>query len=508
MAHSVERFSAANVYNKPHLIQLQDLKSICGYIEKRSDSFAWRESLEASAMEANKQAVENKTMMFGDCSDPAEDKFYTVENGVAFIDIQGTLTYKPTIFSMLCGGCSYVQLQDAAKEIAEDVSISHVVLNVGSGGGTAYSCFQTAKYMHDTLKGANKKIITYVDGMMASAAYALGCIADEVIVNPDAQVGSIGVVIALHDEHIKEQMEGEKTIYITAGDSKVPFAEDGSFKKEFLDDLQKDVDYTYGKFTAHVAAMRNISEESVIATQAKVYKSPDAIKLGLADKEMTTFEFEEYLSGLVNGEIELEQKPEIEQEEPEEDSGCGKKKKKMSTETIVVQESSAVDTQTINLTQGDNLDEIIQEAALSVEQLSVDPAIAEQLAELARLKEKEAQMNQILQEKAELEAAAKAQEMADLKANYLNMVQSLGFVAEDKVEAVAEATFKLRETLGEEASLIIDQLAAARDVIENMKSHMTVEIGADAEEVEVELSEQDRAAKSLDAKIAEKYGVK
>ena len=326
--------------------------------------------------------------------------------------------------------------------------------------------------------------------------------------NPDAQVGSIGVVIALHDEHIKEQMEGEKTIYITAGDSKVPFAEDGSFKKEFLDDLQKDVDYTYGKFTAHVAAMRNISEESVIATQAKVYKSPDAIKLGLADKEMTTFEFEEYLSGLVNGEIELEQKPEIEQEEPEEDSGCGKKKKKMSTETIVVQESSAVDTQTINLTQGDNLDEIIQEAALSVEQLSVDPAIAEQLAELARLKEKEAQMNQILQEKAELEAAAKAQEMADLKANYLNMVQSLGFVAEDKVEAVAEATFKLRESLSEEAALIIDQLAVARDTIENMKSHMTVEVGADAEEVEVELSEQDRAAKSLDAKIAEKYGVK
>ena len=501
MAHSVERFSAANVYNKPHLIQLQDLKSICGYIEKRSDSFAWRESLEASAMEANKQAVENKTMMFGDCSDPAEDKFYTVENGVAFIDIQGTLTYKPTMFSMLCGGCSYVQLQDAAKEIAEDVSISHVVLNVGSGGGSAYSCFQTAKYMSDTLKGANKKIITYVDGMMASAAYALGCIADEVIVNPDAQVGSIGVVIALHDEHIKEQMEGEKTIYITAGESKVPFAEDGSFKKEFLDDLQKDVDYTYGKFTAHVAAMRNISEESVIATQAKVYKSPDAIKLGLADKEMTTFEFEDYLSSLVNGEVELEQKPEIEQEEPEEDSGCGKKKKNMKLES-----SDAVN-QTINLTKGDNLEEVTQEA-LSVEQLTVDPAIAEQLAELAQLKEMKAQMDQILQEKAELEAAAKAQEEADLKANYLNMVQSLGFVAEDKVEAVAEATFKLRESLGEEAALIIDQLAAARDVIENMKQHMTVEVGADAEEVEVELSEQDRAAKSLDAKIAEKYGVK
>ena len=501
MAHSVERFSAANVYNKPHLIQLQDLKSICGYIEKRSDSFAWRESLEASAMEANKQAVENKTMMFGDCSDPAEDKFYTVENGVAFIDIQGTLTYKPTMFSMLCGGCSYVQLQDAAKEIAEDISISHVVLNVGSGGGSAYSCFQTAKYMSDTLKGANKKIITYVDGMMASAAYALGCIADEVIVNPDAQVGSIGVVIALHDEHIKEQMEGEKTIYITAGESKVPFAEDGSFKKEFLDDLQKDVDYTYGKFTAHVAAMRNISEESVIATQAKVYKSPDAIKLGLADKEMTTFEFEDYLSSLVNGEVELEQKPEIEQEEPEEDSGCGKKKKNMKLES-----SDAVN-QTINLTKGDNLEEVTQEA-LSVEQPTVDAAIAEQLAELAQLKGMKAQMNQILQEKAELEAAAKAQEMADLKANYLNMVQSLGFVAADKVEAVAEATFKLRETLGEEASLIIDQLAAARDTIENMKSHMTVEVGADAEEVEVELSEQDRAAKSLDAKIAEKYGIK
>ena len=502
--HKLDRFSAINVYNKPHLITSDGLKSICSYIESRGNSVMWNKELEQSALRSE-EAAKDYLKTLND-SDGCNDQKYTVKNGIAFVDISGPLTYKPTAFSFLCGGISYVELQSIAEDISKDQSVKYVVLSVMSSGGSAYSCFQTAKYMHDTLKGSNKKIITYVDGMMASAAYALGCIADEVIVNPDAQVGSIGVVIALHDEHIKEQMEGEKTIYITAGDSKVPFAEDGSFKKEFLDDLQKDVDYTYGKFTAHVAAMRNISEESVIATQAKVYKSPDAIKLGLADKEMTTFEFEEYLSGLVNGEIELEQKPEIEQEEPEEDSGCGKKKKNMKLE------SSADDTQTINLTQGDNLDEVHNshesQEALSVEQLTVDPAIAEQLAELAQLKEMKAQMDQILQEKAELEAAAKAQEMADLKANYLNMVQSLGFVAEDKVEAVAEATFKLRETLGEEASLIIDQLAAARDVIENMKSHMTVEIGADAEEVEVELSEQDRAAKSLDAKIAEKYGVK
>ena len=142
--------------------------------------------------------------------------------------------------------------------------------------------------MKDTLKSAGKKIITYVDGTMASAAYALGCIGDEIIMNPDAQAGSIGVVIALHDEHLKEEMEGEKTIYIYAGESKVPFAEDGSFKQEFLDDLQADVNYTYGKFTSHVAEMRGLTEEAVIATQAKVFKTPDAISLGLADKEMTT----------------------------------------------------------------------------------------------------------------------------------------------------------------------------------------------------------------------------
>ena len=92
--------------------------------------------------------------------------------------------------------------------------------------------------------------------------------------------------------------------------------------------------------------------------------------------------------------------------------------------------------------------------------------------------------------------------------NRANSANSLQISIMGKVEAVAEATFKLREALSEEASLIIDQLAVARDTIENMKSHMTVEVGADAEEVEVELSEQDRAAKSLDAKIAEKYGVK
>lgn len=490
MARKIARFAASEIYNRPQLIDSNGFAGICAYVEKRNNGLIWKQELEDQAIQYNKSLGWDKEGNW--CC-------YEVENGIAWININGALTAKPTIYSMMCGGCSYSDLAKAASDIAEDPSISHVVLNLSSSGGQAYSCFDTAKYMKDTLKSAGKKIITYVDGTMASAAYALGCIGDEIIMNPDAQAGSIGVVIALHDEHLKEEMEGEKTIYIYAGESKVPFAEDGSFKQEFLDDLQADVNYTYGKFTSHVAEMRGLTEEAVIATQAKVFKTPDAISLGLADKEMTTFEFADYLSALINGEVEIPEcpEPEIEDDEDhdhEEDSGCGKNKKK--AETI---------NNTIKYKEGEALEE---QANVSVEATELAAQLADAKAQLAQMEELKAAAAELqaLKQKAEQEAEAmRIQQQAELKQSYANMVASLGFVAEEKAESVADAIFAIRETNSEAAGLLIEQLETARSTIDAMKQNMCVEQGADTTELEANVDEQSRASKSLDEKIKQKY---
>ena len=416
MAREVKRLATTQVYNKPHLILPDSLKEICNYLDVRNGATTWKKEILEAAIESNKAADEYKqTMNFGESGDYSY--LYSVENGIAFLNIEGTLTCKPTMFSMLCGGISYMELQDCISEIAEDSGISTVVLNVSSGGGEAYGCFESSRFIRETLQGAGKRVIAYVDGLMASAAYALGCSADEIIMNPDSQTGSIGVVVSLMDNSKELEMEGLKPMWVYAGDSKIPYAEDGSFKQEFLDDLQKSVDETYDKFVTLVASMRQLNKQAVIDTQAKVYRANDAIVLGLADKQMTTAEFKDYLASIVNAE-------EVELPEPkhsnhgdnhdEEDAGCGKKKK------------AELDQQTI-------LNLSIEETPL--EELELLKA---QAAEALALKEQMSLMQEQMNELANVKAKLEAEKQQAIKQAHLEKLNAFEFIGDAHKEALAD----------------------------------------------------------------------
>src|SRR5690606_27753082 len=110
--------------------------------------------------------------------------------------------------------------------------------------------------------------------------------------------GSIGVVVKLRNMNEAMKRAGVEDTYIYAGDSKVPFDADGKFTPDFLDDIQGKVNALYVEFAQHVSAMRGISHESVVATQAKTFMADQAIELGLADKKMTLSEFAEYLADI------------------------------------------------------------------------------------------------------------------------------------------------------------------------------------------------------------------
>ena len=332
--HSVTRFADSQIYNKPHLILPDNLQQICSYLDKRNGSTVWKDEIVNAAIKSNLAAKEYKESLSYGESENCDTKLYTVENGIAYLNIEGTLTYKPTMFSMLCGGMSYLELQDAVKQIAQDSGIKTVVMTVDSGGGEAYGAFETSRLIKKELKRSNKKIITYVDGMMASAAYALGCCSDEIIMNPDAQVGSIGVVIKLTDESEHQAMEGEKDIWIYAGDNKVPFDADGHFKQEFLDRLQLSVDETYSEFIGLVGEMRNLPYSAIAATQANVFRSSQALSIRLADKIMIRSDFESYLAD-VNNSTKVSAPYGVDSSDNDHYQpydGCGDKKKHSSAE--------------------------------------------------------------------------------------------------------------------------------------------------------------------------------
>lgn len=277
MNHSLLRLRA-KVHNVPHLITPEAFNVILDYLDYRaSDSFI----LKAEA--------------------PAE-KYVAAptSNGVGVLRIDGSLTYKPVM--TVCGeaGTSYTSLVEQVEEMA-DASVKTIVMEVTSGGGEASHVFQACEDIRAICDEHGINLIGYADTVAASAAYALISICDEVIANPSACLGSIGCVVALLDTSKAMEQAGLKRIFVTSGESKVPFAEDGSFKQEFLDEIQADVNRLNTEFAAHVSKYTGISAEDIMGFEAKVFDAEEAVTRGLANRVMTNKQFAAYVAQLHKG---------------------------------------------------------------------------------------------------------------------------------------------------------------------------------------------------------------
>lgn len=268
----------ASLYNKPHLITQSSFESIAQYLDSRNHSLM---KFEESDSENPKD------------DDPEEDGYDPVI-GIGVIPVYGALTYKPV--AGMCGdvGCSYSSILSDASEMIED-GVTCIVLDCDSGGGEGYGVFECATELRKMCDDAGVKIYAYNDGCMASACYGLACVADEVISNPFAETGSIGVLISLVNDSKALEQEGYTRTFITAGASKVPFAEDGSWREGFLEDLQASVDNLYDSFSQHVSDYTGLSVEAVKGTEAKMFSSAAALELGLVNKVMTRSEFTQYV---------------------------------------------------------------------------------------------------------------------------------------------------------------------------------------------------------------------
>lgn len=221
------------------------------------------------------------------------------EGKVAHMRVMGPLSHRATMMDALCGACSYQTLTTQYLNAINDPHVELIVIEVESGGGECSGCFDFARLIRDKSKGSNKKVIAYVDSLAASAAYAIACAADEVIMAPEASAGSIGVIVAHTDVSNKLDKEGIKITPIHFGKYKA----DGNPFETLSDDskarIQDRVDKLGEIFVSHVADMRGIDKQTVKDTEARVYLAQDAIELGLADKIMSPTQFQDYVIALI-----------------------------------------------------------------------------------------------------------------------------------------------------------------------------------------------------------------
>lgn len=273
MAHKIFRLVNKRLFNKPHLVDLEAFNEIVNYVDERGTS---------------ELAINPKTQ-------PNPNMEYYLEDGIAFLPVSGALTYESTGWEAMCGMTSYQRLQ-VMFDKALNAGAKTIVLDVNSPGGEAYGVFETAQYLRSEADKAGVKLIAYVDGLSASAGYALAASAHEIISNPQAEVGSIGVVVRLTNMNKAAKEKGVETTYVFAGDSKIPYDAEGNFAEDFLQELQSKVDVLYTEFTSFVAEMRDIDQQEVINTQAKTFMAKDALEIGLVDSLLTREEFFEKLA--------------------------------------------------------------------------------------------------------------------------------------------------------------------------------------------------------------------
>lgn len=226
---------------------------------------------------------------------------HVTDIGIAVVPVMGTLVRRASGMSALSGMCSYHDIQNMAEDAFTNPDVKAVLLEIDSCGGEAGGVFDLAESLRDMADSTGKPLWAIADEAALSAAYAIACAADRVIVPRTGELGSIGVV-ALHvDESGADAKNGLSYTYIHAGAHKVDANPHEPLSDCVRGALQADVDALYAEFVSLVAGRRQCTEAVVRSTEAQVYRGMEAVNVGLADAVGTFQQAHEQLAMLLAG---------------------------------------------------------------------------------------------------------------------------------------------------------------------------------------------------------------
>lgn len=199
-----------------------------------------------------------------------------------------------------------VPFQRAFSESAADPTLAGMVINIDSPGGWIDLVPETAAMIRKARR-ADRPIVAVANTLAASAAYWIASAADELVVTPSGEVGSIGVYVLHEDVSKALEAEGINMQFISEGPRKVEINPFGALTPEASAALQARVRYSYDLFVADIAKGRKVSETVVRADPEKsekhfgggrVYGAKEAVRLGMADRIAT---LDETITRLIGG---------------------------------------------------------------------------------------------------------------------------------------------------------------------------------------------------------------
>ena len=210
-----------------------------------------------------------------DDSEPA----YTVENGVATIDVRGLLVPETSSDYRSWGVTGYANLADYIQQANDDYTVTSIVLDIDSGGGYVAGLDGITESIYQSAK----PIETFVSGDMYSAAYWLGASTSKVTASKQSGIGSIGVYVVHTEESGWLERYGEKVSLFRSGKWKAAFNSFMPLTDDEKTRLQEGVDESASVFFNHVAAQRNVDAKTVKKWEGDCFTAVKAKELGLID---------------------------------------------------------------------------------------------------------------------------------------------------------------------------------------------------------------------------------
>ena len=203
---------------------------------------------------------------------------------VAVMPLYGVLVQRLGPISAMSGATSTDAFGAGFRQAVEDPGISALVIDMDSPGGSVYGVQELWQTIMDAR--GQKPIVAVANSLAASGAYWIATAADEIVVTPGGEVGSIGVFASHEDVSEAEAKLGVKTTLVGAGEKKLSGNPHAPLTDEARADLQGKVDAYYDMFVGAVSRGRGVEREQVLAGfgQGGTVLAKEAVRMGMADR--------------------------------------------------------------------------------------------------------------------------------------------------------------------------------------------------------------------------------
>ena len=205
---------------------------------------------------------------------------------VAVLGLRGVLSPRVEAVDNMSGGggTAAESFRRRFAQAVNDTSVASIVLDIDSPGGNVQGIPETFSAI--MAARGTKPIVAVANNNALSAAFWIASAADEIVVTPSGDVGSIGVRTMHEDLSEKLASEGVKRTVISAGRFKAEGSETEELSSEAAKFLQQRVDTIFEKFTKDVAKGRGVSVKTVRGEfgEGRVVDAQRALAAGMVDR--------------------------------------------------------------------------------------------------------------------------------------------------------------------------------------------------------------------------------